>query len=914
MRTSLLLFLLFLCSLATSAQSGNLYTFNGGGTSGNWNAAFTWTTDPTGSTSVGARVPVSGDNVFITNSFVAQLTANETTITGLTITVQRGGTLDLGTFGFTNPLTRLAGQGTLRIGQAYFPAVTTNDFDDPNTGTVEFYNWATTPSVLPQPGSNTYNNLRLLNTTSTAYEARLDANLTVSGTLSLARSGSGGVTLNFGQTAADRTFTVNGDVNVGVGNTVGITAGVTGAHLWNVGGSLINNGTINLHNNNGVNDNERVLLRFTGTTDANFVCNGPTDLSRLQVSKGSGSRATLNTTANGNNLRLNYFGSADLVILSGGTLKLGPNIVLPRLSNITGNNYDIGTTSSSPGLWVAGADVRNNNSNALVVYGSFRISGGIFQSNGSEGAVIREDGQYLIEGGTTTVTKFRPSNTSINHRGSFTMTGGVFEAIGTSSDPDYARFSVPFRTQSFRMTGGTIRIANPVTTNGGGLHIGVNPDNAIVSGGVIEVNLPSSNVNFVILSTAPLWDLNIQKPVAGGTSKATFGNLTVTPAYSSAATLTAQPLVVQRNLTLVTGNSPTLDANTQNVTVQGDFTINSGTTYTPTTNTTFFTGANNQLFTNSGTIAGNLNNLTMNKTAGTLQLNGAATTFTVNATLSLLNGVLFDGGKVLSVVGNIINSASHTSAGGSGNITLSGNGSQTIGGTGSGVFGNLVLNSTAAAGAVGATLVAEQSVASTLTLTSNNLLDIGIYRLSLTDISPTALVAGAGGFSTTRMIRTAGNQSDGGLRKTYGGVNGFTFAVGTAGKYTPATITLNAAPQAYGRVSVSPAAVRDPFVTGPNALNYYWKVRSVDFGTIAAGGVSLSFTMLNTDAVGTLTSYVPGRYIPTTWTSTNNVNQVVEGATTSVIQFPNVGYFDGEYTAGESTVFGPVTAYYSIRS
>jgi hypothetical protein len=916
-RALLLLFILFLASIAASAQ-GSLYTFNGGGTSGNWNVASTWTTDPTGSTSVGARVPANGDNVFITNSFVALLTANVAN-TSLTITVQRGGTLDLGTFTFTNTLTRLAGQGTLRVNAAYFPVVTTNDFDDPNTGTVEYYNWTTTPGTLPRPASAQYNNLRLLNTTNTGYEARLDGNLTVNGTLNLARSGTGGVTLNFGSsTSTGRTLSVTGDVTVGTGTTVGVTAGVTGAHTWNVTGSLINNGTINLHNNNGVNDDERVLLNFTGTTDTNFACNGPTDLSRLQVSKGSGSRAILNVTATAaalpGNLRLNYFGGADLIILSGGTLKLGANINLPRLSNSgTGTNYEIGTPSSSPGLWIAGATVSNNLQLSLVVYGTFRISAGTFTSMGSEGAVLREEGQYIIEGGTTTVTKLRPSNTSVTtHRGSFSISGGVFEASGTTSDADYARFSLPYTTQSFRMTGGTIRAIN-VQSNGYGFHIGCRVDNAVVTGGTVELVCPASNTNFRLLSTAPLWDLSITK-AGSGTSMLQLNSIGVGAPYASGATTAAQPLVVQHNLTLSGPNTPTLDANSQNVTVQGDFTIGAGTTYLPTANTTFFTGTNNQLFTNNGTISSTLYNLTMDKSAGTLQLNGAATTFTVSNVLSLLNGVLFDGGKILSVFGNVVNSASHTSGGGTGSITLSGTGSQTLGGNGFGVFGNLKLNSTAATGAVGATLIAEQTVASTLTLSSNNVLDIGIYRLSLTDISTTALVAGAGGFGTNRMIRTAGNQSDGGLRKTYGGINGFVFAVGTAGKYTPATITLNSAPPAYGRVSVSPAAVRDPFVTGPNALNYYWKVRSVDFGTIAAGGVTMEFTMLNTDAVGTLTSYVPGRYTPTTWTSTGNVAQVVEGATTSVIQFPSVAYLDGEYTAGEITVFGPVTAYYSIRS
>ena len=77
-------------------------------------------------------------------------------------------------------------------------------------------------------------------------------------------------------------------------------------------------------------------------------------------------------------------------------------------------------------------------------------------------------------------------------------------------------------------------------------------------------------------------------------------------------------------------------------------------------------------------------------------------------TLSLLNGVLNDGGKTINVQGNLINSASHTSGGGAGSIVherrelprlLSGNGT--------GVFGNLKINSTRPPAAVAVTLTCQ---------------------------------------------------------------------------------------------------------------------------------------------------------------------------------------------------------------
>ncbi|MGI4973529.1 MAG: hypothetical protein ACRYGH_31675, partial [Janthinobacterium lividum] len=606
------------------AMGQTLYTFNGGGTSGDWNTAATWTTDPTGSTSISARVPANNDNVVVTNSFVVQL-ASSVAATGLSVTVQQGGVLDLtsATAGFASTLTRLAGKGTLRIARPYFPAVTTNDFDDASTGTVEFYNWPAGPTALPLPTSGQYGNLRLLNTTTTAYTTQLDNDLLLTGSLTLTRTNGAAVTLNLGKTAStNRTLTIQGNVTVGVGTLLGVSA-VAGAHTLSVSGSFVNNGTVNLHN--GTDDAQSALLLFSGATDASFACNGPTDLSQLRVNKGIDSQVMLNVTSTVNasnstgNLHLNYVSPGNLLDLVTGVAKFGNNIVLPKIHNGiaqgTGTDngfYNLGSTATSPTLWVAGATVQNNSADAraFVIYGTLRVSAGAFECLTPDALVMREDGQILIEGGTATVEKYRPSSTSSTHRGSFIITGGLFDCRGISATPvsdQFARFSVPYLTQSFRMTGGTIRVENPNTNGTDGLfHIGVNPNNAIVSGGTIEVYLPNNNTDGKILTTAPLWNLTIKKPTLSGgtTSKAVLANVGVqtTPTdYTSGATTTAQPITVLNNFTLDATNPTTFDAASLNVTIQGTLTVGSGCTYLPGTNTTTFSGGQNQLLVNNGT-------------------------------------------------------------------------------------------------------------------------------------------------------------------------------------------------------------------------------------------------------------------------------------------------------------------------
>ncbi len=930
------------------AMGQTLYTFNGGGTSGVWTDPTIWTTDPTGSTSINSRIPASNDNIVVTNSFVVYVNSAVAS-TGLSITVQRGGVLDLTstTSTFTNTLTSLGGQGTLRIAAPYFPVVTTNNFDDANTGTVEFYNWTTTPSTLPLPASGQYNNLRLLNTTATAYVAQLDNNLTLTGNLTLTRTNPAGpVTLNLGKTAStNRTLSVLGNITVGTGTFLGVTA-VAGTHILNASGSFVNNGTVNLHN--GTTDDSQVaVLTFKGSTDANFACNGSTDLDVLRVDKGLDSQVLLNVTSTVNpqnsfgNLRLNHVGDARLLELINGVTKLGNNVYLSKIHNgsvvgpgVGTGYYELGSSSTSPTLWVAGGTVINNSALAFVIYGTLRVSGGSLTSVTSDAMVVREDGQVLIEGGTATVNKFRPSSTSSGHRGSFIISGGTFEAIGTFAGTEavtsFARFAIPYQSQAFRMTGGTIRVANPANCTGL-FHIGINNNNAVVTGGVIELQLPNTNTNASLLTTAPLWNLLIKKPTLSGgtTSKAILAN--ITSQFTTGATNTAQPITVLNNFTLDATNPTTFDAAGLDVTIQGTLNIGTGCTYLPGANTTTFSGTQNQLLTNNGTIGatagvGTFNNWTVNKAAGTLTLGGSVTTYytPTGTTLSLVKGVLNDGGKAINVQGNIINSAFHQSVS-SGYIAMNGAAAQTIGGDGNGVFGNLRINSTLAlptptTPTVAVTLAANITISNQLTLQSQHILAIGSYRLALTNVLTNAINGGA--VSNMRMIQTAGNASDLGLQKTYGGNQSFTFPVGAGIKYTPAIINLTLATSLskYGQVSVSPANIRSPFATGTNnALNYFWKVRSIGFGAIPTNAINMTFTMLDADGAGNRATYVGGRYLPTSWTkydgSDGSGSGVIDSPPTSDIAINNLGQFDGEFTAGETaTAFGAVTAYYSMRS
>jgi fibronectin-binding autotransporter adhesin len=315
---------------------------------------------------------------------------------------------------------------------------------------------------------------------------------------------------------------------------------------------------------------------FTGLQNSNLICNGQTDVYSLQVNKGTDQTYILSVISNNvNNLKLFTNGTA--MVITAGTMRLTANNSFTRLNG--GGNFDVSSAANEAGcLWIDGADLLlNNSSNAIVVYGKFRMSAGNF-SIGNEGLVIRIAGEILFEGGVSTIEKYRSSTIVGFHIGSFTMTGGILNVDGSttgSSNADSPRFSHPFPGQSFKMTGGTINVSAPETGTalGGGILIGNDAANILVTGGTWNVTIPASATNFNICSTAPFYNMNINKAGAGA-GTVTLANQTIGPnvieVYRPNPVL-AQPLVILNDLNIITGNSPNLNAGISNVVVGRNF-------------------------------------------------------------------------------------------------------------------------------------------------------------------------------------------------------------------------------------------------------------------------------------------------------------------------------------------------------
>lgn len=902
-----------------TAREEPVYTTYYSYQSGPWNTATTWTTDPSGTLSVNPAVPGINDRVVILNGRTVTTTANGYEV--LSVQINEGGTLNLGTF--TNQIfTAIRGQGLVRLQNTTFPTGDWSNFVSAGGGTVEYYNTSSfTFSQL------VYNNL-IINLSSNALVATLTGDMTINGNLTVTE---GKYQIN-NNSNTSRTVSILGNVYVSPNGSIGIGTG-NANHRIIVNGDFTNDGVVRFTNqvtpsytstpNNGRSD----VVFNNATADQTLQCNGQSDFCRIEIDKGFDQTYVLNIDAS-DNTKFKLFGendfqsspptnappsieNANALGLLAGTVRLGPNIVLPSLADNAVYNVDLDAQLWLDGATVTFSSIASNSS--IVIYGKLRVSNGAtFNANGGQGIVMRDQSALMVESGTITTSCIRTSYISGIHRGAFTQSGGTINITGNSLNliglSIYASFTLPYPDNVFRMSGGTINISSPTTVNGGpgtsfSMLLGSNPNNVSVTGGTINITVPT-NRNAYINTTVPLWNINFTS--TSNTYKGQIQN------YAGNTTpyipvISAQPLIVYNDLNVQ--NSAVFNANGSDVTIGHNFTINTTAEYETANNTTTFNGSGGQRFTNAGIVNNNtgLYNLTI---AGTSNTDIFSNNLTVRGNLDIEpDCFLNDVGHTISVAGNITNSGTHTSQAG-GAILLNGGSLQTIGGSGNGLFGNLNLNN-----ASGASLTANQSIAGNLRL-ATGILNIGTFNLSLGTACNVydALTGTTANFTGTKMIRVAGNQSDGGVTKAYSTTTSFLFPIGTASDYTPATLQFTIAPTTWGSVTVRPVAQIQPFATSTNALDYYWKVTSDGFTGVQAGSVSHSYKYVDADLVGhgTEANYIPSAYRPYSWVPINDISKVVDASNT--ILFNNIDFIDGDYTAGEISAFQAVKVFYSRQS
>lgn len=880
--------------------------------SGNFTDPDTWTTDPAGALLTGQ--PVGGirsiDHVVILSG--RTVTADISTIILGSVTINAGGVFDLAT---TNghSFSFVYGQGLMRLSSNQLPSGNFTGFVSNLGGTIEYYDFTGTLSST----FLTYNNIHFSGIGIKTIGAGVPLAYNMLGNFTV-----NGGTVVLGTSANAVSLTIMGDFVVASGAVVGVGS-YNVFHTVNLYGDFTNEGTIRFTNQAAPNytvatNTGAAVIYFLGSTNNTAICNGQTDFYRLIVSKGIDQTFSLHLSAS-STTNFALYGPANLASggtppnrttpnalgVTSGTIILGANIVIPRLTSDP--NYDL---DSDAGMELTDNAEVTIDGNAMVVYGDLLLSGNsTFNALIRECIVIRESGQITIDGNATAnFGKFRTSSigSSADHRGAWRQYGGTVNITGSGTSNDsYAQFSLPYATNVFIMTGGVLNVLDAESTGtaaNGGIQIGSSSENYTVSGGDVNVRIPGTATNFRIAASVPFYNLSISKAAGGGAGRAILQNINFQWSGTLGPVL-AHPLRVLNDFTINNGPNAVFDANGYDVFINGDFIVQNGSSYIPGTNTTHFNGSlASQTITANAALA--FNNLTINNTftGGAVTLAGGSGV-SVTGNLALVSGTFDDGGKTVTIGGNVSNSAVHI---GSGRLQVTGAGATVqITGSGNGVFANLELNK-----ANGAVFAANQSITGALTLTQG-VLNIGAYNLHLAQDASIVVPAP----SAACMISTNGLYSDAGVSKVYSATgNSFAFPVGSGEKYTPARMDVNAG--VYGIVTLRPVNQQHPLITIPpatvnDALNYYWRVTSSGFS-----GVSSVVGQFDYDANdipggdGNDAAYVAASYSDgvATW----NTQASVSPGTNQFTFTPAI--VDGEYTAGNIAAFGAVTVFESIVS
>lgn len=724
------------------------------------------------------------------------------------------------------------------------------------------------------------------NTTSSAT-----GNVLSSGTLT--NNTTGQLTQTAGTTSSDwvgrvnnRTFVWNGSVSSAWGTAANWTPAGPPATTDNV--------IINVPGTNTLNITSAVTIYdidVTGTGLFNMSATGTlTALGDFTYS--SSGTSTLNSASTVN---IANTISQPVPAINFGNLNLG---IGPRVLASTGTIGISGNYTSTTGaLATTGSTVNFNGTTAQAIntnpatFNNLTITNPSATVNSSV-AITIESGATLSINGNATNTRFSLSSGGIDLTGA---TANITSGILRSGTP---------------ITGGTITFAANGTYEHNYTALpGTIPTATWVAGSTCKV------IGYTTNATAPSGlnqtFSNFNWSCASQTANINFagalttinGNFTVNSTNASSIQLTAD----NSDHTLTIGgdfilNAGTLDlraANNQNSTfnVAGNFTINGGT-FTKSggavaPNVNFNEATATQTFFNAGTISGNIN-WNINGISNTVQLTsnvGLGTgsgIFTVNngTTIDFQNFVLSGNGSFVSNTGSNLITANANgfvllgTASGSlqtttartynatANYVYNGTSAQATG-TGLTAAANLTFANTSGANP-SITITSPATVSNMLTLTSG-IVELGANDLTISNTANTA-IAGA---TSSKFIKTSGIGNLVWALPVIASSTAYTFPIGTAANYTPATFTFTASSNT-SNFKVRAIAATHPQINNPNTVvnfigNRYWATDWTGAGTYT---YSSAFTYLPSDVNGTLANVRLNKYNGSTWSEDANSSAV----------------------------------------
>ncbi len=759
------------------------------------------------SSATGTTLTTSGSGTVTFNT----LTLNTGTFNGGSVNLTTQTTLTLGG-GDLN-----TGSGNLTVTTNYSQSGATSDFNG-GTGTHSIAGSATisdgTFSLASNSNTTTITSLSISETTSTTFTGGT-GNITLLSNFSLASG-----TFN----APSGNFTIPGDYSH------------TGGTFNNNSGTVIfGNGTTNVtltpatetFNNLTINKDGNVLTLGAGKT---FIVSG-TLLLQDGLFDGAGTiqalgNVTVSPTFDGGTGTLLFSGSASQTFdLTGATTLFDGPVAVDK----SGGEVNLASSFT----------VETGRSLTLTE-GTFDLNGNNLTTTGATFTV--EDGGNLQLQGGETVT----GDPTLNAGSTVTYNGAA--ASYTLKNYSYSNLTVAGGASSvFTLPGNLTGIATTTLTTG---ILSLNGSNISLTTLINDSTFRLQGGETVTITGGMDTNSGIVEYVGTGTYASlaagnSYYNLTFNGTGGS-WTHTGT-LDVNSNLTLTLG---TLISGGQNIMIAGDWS-NAGT-YTSGSNTVTFDGSGAQSLTTGGTGTGqDFNNLTINKSAGTLSLSTNA--LDVDGTLTVSSGT-FSSGALATVAATLtVNGGTFTQ--GAGTITVSG--TTTVS---SGILTQGGSISTNALTVSGGTF--NGGTSTTLSVTAATTLSSGTFTQNTTALTTSDLTVNGGtltGGSATIDVNDDFTLSSGALTSSSGNLTIAGDFIHSGGTFThnSGTVTLDGTAQTLSSSATTTFNNLTKTVSSADTLTLTASTTNIISGTLNLQGASGNLLSLRSSLSGTQASLNP---------------------------------------------------------
>ncbi len=432
-----------------------------------------------------------------------------------------------------------------------------------------------------------------------------------------------------------RTLTIDGNVTINTGAIFrSSNTGVQTNHILSLNGNIVNNGSLDFSTNGNT---AAAVIIFTGASNTSFSGNGiDTDVSAITIDKGTSPLSVLELSTD----VFSYKGATStpgiiqsFLDIINGTFKISGTFTMDNGLFTGTGSYTIPETG---GLWLNNPNfIVNGRAGTANVDGFLQVDAGTL----NVGTAVNNRLGYtattviIINGGVVNVASRFSATTTFGI--SYLQTGGVFN-VNTVGNTSGLRASFDIQDQdnsSFTMTGGTIVLQNPGISGSGPRDYFNDATNVNITGGTLQVGnaLTTGAQTFFLFGKAPSVFLD---NTAGGHTAQLFGNLDV-----------------NGNTTINTGTTLVLDDGTTAYTYsqRGSTFTNAGTLNGSLLNSLLsFSGSAAQTYGGDGILVSPLAALEINNTAGLSVTNAIASDITTSE-LTMLAGDITAGVSTIAV-------------------------------------------------------------------------------------------------------------------------------------------------------------------------------------------------------------------------------------------------------------------------